>query len=47
MDVTRHIDEAVRLGITHPPAVVVGGRLLAQGTDVPGALERLGARVKP
>lgn len=30
-DVTRHIEDAVRLGIFKPPALVVDGRLVEQG----------------
>ncbi|MDE2085820.1 MAG: glutaredoxin [Xanthomonadaceae bacterium] len=40
IDITRHIEQAVRLGITRPPALVIDGRLVAQG---PRAVERLRA----
>lgn len=40
IDITAHIEQAVRLGITRPPALVIDGRLTAQG---PRAIERLRA----
>lgn len=32
-DVTRHLDEAVALGVLRPPAVVISGRLRWQGAE--------------
>ncbi|CAN5147155.1 hypothetical protein BH24PSE2_BH24PSE2_06770 [soil metagenome] len=40
-DVTRHIEEAVRLGIFKPPALVVDGRLVDQGTRALARLRKL------
>lgn len=40
-DITRNLDEAVRLGIRQSPALVVDGRLHAQGPETLHALDRL------
>lgn len=40
-DVTRHLEAAVVLGVARPPAVVVDGRLVAQGPEALTYLDRL------
>jgi hypothetical protein len=40
-DLVRHLEEAVRLGITQPPALVVDGRVIAQGAAVVAATKKL------
>lgn len=40
-DLVRHLEEAVSLGITRPPALVVDGRLIAQGAAVIAAAKKL------
>lgn len=40
-NVTEHIGEAVRLGIVRPPALVIDGRLVAQGAAAIRGLEEL------
>ncbi len=39
-DVLVHLEQAARLGITRPPAVVVDGRLFGQGSTVADKLRR-------
>lgn len=39
-DVVEHLEQAARLGITRPPAVVINGRLFGQGGTVLGKLRR-------
>ena len=39
-DVMEHLEQAARLGIARPPAVVVDGRLFGQGHAVLGKLRR-------
>lgn len=43
LDVCKHLERAARLGISHPPALVVNGQLLAQGAQVKQALAKLAA----
>lgn len=43
-DVLEHLEEASAQGVTHPPAVVVNGRLLGQGAV---ALAKLKQRTAP
>lgn len=40
-NIVRHIEEAVRLGIVRPPALVLDGQLIAQGPAVAGTLQKL------
>jgi len=40
-DVVAHLEEAATLGITHPPAVVMNGRLLGQGGAALARVRRL------
>jgi len=42
-DILDHLEEAARLGITRPPAVVLDGRLLGQG---PAALRGLRGKLR-
>lgn len=42
-DLARHLELAARLGITRPPALVVDGRVVAQGAAVVPAVRRLAA----
>ncbi|UJJ56870.1 thioredoxin family protein [Rhodanobacter denitrificans] len=39
-DVLEHLEQAARLGIARPPAVVIDGRLFGQGKAVLGKLRR-------
>ncbi len=39
-DVLEHLEQAARLGIARPPAVVIDGRLFGQGNAVLGKLRR-------
>ncbi|WP_255324836.1 glutaredoxin [Rhodanobacter sp. OR444] len=39
-DVLEHLEQAARLGITRPPAIVIKGHLFGQGNTVLGKLRR-------
>lgn len=39
-DILGHLEQAARLGITRPPAVIVDGRLFGQGNGVAAKLRR-------
>lgn len=40
-DLTQHLEAAVALGVARPPAVVMNGRLVAQGPEALTYLHRL------
>lgn len=40
-DLARHLEQAARLGIRRPPALVVDGRVVAQGAAVVAAVRKL------
>lgn len=45
VNVCTHLEAAAALGISRPPALVIDGRLVAQGADVASALQDLGDAV--